>query len=447
MWCAFVVVHVIIVLVANRSGEGFYGDPHLYARWILGGLHFGEWPVLTQDSVYPLGALIPMTLPALVAPNWSPDYEGYRVAYELLVVAMNGLAVGTLLRAERGSTDSASDGSTGSTWPTTLGAWWWLLFLLCLGPISLTRLDGFSAALTVIALAQLLGSRAHPDGRRGLAAGLATLGAWIKIAPGAAWLAMAITAKRPWREAIRPALLVTAALLVPAGIAILATGDGIGGLGRLTSFLGEQGGRGLQSESGGATFFSVARLWNSGHVIEYNKEINTWEIVGPGTAAMSTALGFLLIVAVAVAGFATWRAVRRIRLAIPDETAQRIPVLELTLFAAAALSMLLVAFNKVGSPQFIAWFGPAVAVALTALRPTDSQVSAWRSWLVLAVTLPIIGLFTQQLYPEWYGGFVNGETPAIVVGAVRNALVLIVGIWATYRLVRWRAPQVDTVPL
>lgn len=448
LWCAFALVHVTLMIVANTNAPGLYGDPHLYGWWIYRGVTFGDWPVINADSVYPLGALIPLSIPAIVTPDGGEDFEAYRVAYELLVVLMNGLALGSLVHASRRAPrpprrEGVPDASPAGE-PYTAGAWWWLVFLLFLGPISLTRLDGVSAALTVIALAQLLGSRTHPEGRVPLASGLATLGAWIKIAPGAVWLALLATTRRPWRRVAVPALVTTGALVVPAALAILSTRDGAGGLGRLVSFLGEQDGRGLQSESVGATPFSVARLWGSDHVVRFNEDLSTWEIAGPGTSSTASVLGPALVLVVAAITALTWWIARRVRTAVPDESDQRLPLLELTLFATMVLTLFLFVLNKVGSPQFAAWFAPPVAVALTALRPTDPGTTTWRSWRTLAIVLPVVAVLTQILFPSGYSGFISGEPADVVVAAVRNAIVVALALWAVIRLVRWRVPSSPT---
>jgi len=127
VWVAYVGVHWLLFWGAGKQADGYFGDVQLYNWWAGQGLDAGSWPVFDTDWVYPAGALVPITMPALLSTN--PDV--YLFLYMLLVTILNGLALGSVLHVSRGR---------------LLGAWWYLLFLLALGPITITRLDGVSAA-------------------------------------------------------------------------------------------------------------------------------------------------------------------------------------------------------------------------------------------------------------------------------------------------------------
>lgn len=165
-----------------------------------------------------------------------------------------------------------------------IGAWWWLAFVLLLGPVAVGRLDAVVTPVVVVALAVAL---RHPV----VASALLTAGAWVKVAPGALLLPLVLVLRRPWRHLVLPAAVVC---VVVAGA--VAAG---GGLGHLTSFLTEQSDRGLQVESVAATPWVLAGLGSGSVRVVLNDAITTWEITGPGTATAAAALGLALPVALA----------------------------------------------------------------------------------------------------------------------------------------------------
>ncbi len=399
----FVLAHLWLVLDAISWRGQIYGDVTLYEWWARNGLSTGQWPVLDYDWVYPAAALVPVTLPALV----TITTLGYEAVWTALVIALDGVAVWQLARsAPRGR----------------VAAWWWLVFLVALGPIFLGRLDGVVAPLIVLAL--LWAGR-----RPAVAAAVATLGAWIKIAPGAVVVALAATARRG-RDLLRDVVVPGAAVsLAVVGLALL------GGAGeRAWSVFGEQGARTLQAESVAATWFSVARLWDPTVHIAYNDVIYTYEVQGDAARQVASGLDGLLPVAVLAVAALAWAAARR----RPDLSA------DVLLLAAAAGLLALIVFNKVGSPQFVAWIGPPVAAALVLAGPGARHV-----WSPPAVGMLLVALGTQVLYPVAYGEFLAGEPWMVVVAALRNVgLVVLLGgaVWRLGALAASRRPRVEPAP-
>jgi hypothetical protein len=414
VWVAFAVVHAVLLWEAGRHTAALYGDPGLYRQWAEQALNHGVWPVLDVDWVYPVGALVPVMLPGLV----SLDAETYRLLFMVLVIVVNALALGALLHAGRGSDGRAR----------TLGAWWWLVFLLFLGPISLVRLDGFSAALTVIALTQLVPSARRPGGRVWLATAIATAAAWVKVAPGIVVLPLALTARRPWRRVVLPAAVVS---VVVVGLTVLG-----GGGSRVLGFAGTQDSRNLQVESGAATPFSLARLWSHAYTVYYNAGLNVLEIKGPGTVGAGKLLDVLLVLAVVVVAVVTWRSAVRLRHDLPDETERRAPQLELVLLSTVALTLAVFVFDKVGSPQYVAWFAPPVAVALTAFHRSGTHQAGRRVWGGLAGGLLLVALLTHRLFPDHYDDFLAAHTYDVISEALRNLLVLVLAVGAVVALAR-----------
>jgi len=387
---AFVVVHARLVHEAITWQNTIYGDVTLYEWWARHGLTTGQWPVLDYDWVYPAGALAPVVTPALV----TDDLLGYEILWTAAIVALNAVATVILVR---------------STPRGVLGAWWWLLFLLALGPIFLGRLDGVVAPMILVALVL---ARRHPR----IAVAVATAGAWIKIAPGAVVVAIAAT-RRSLRDLLR-AVVVPGAVVsaVVVGLALL------GGAGtRALSVFGQQGSRTLQAESVLATWFSVARWWDPGIRIEYNDEIFTYEVQGDAARTVADTLDWLLVAAVAALALLTLWAARR----HPEKA------YELVLLSAAALLVALIVFNKVGSPQFVAWIGPTVAVALSA-APAGRSL---RWWWPPALGMILVAYATYLVYPVAYGPFLGGETWIVVVEALRNLALVVLLAGATWRIV------------
>lgn len=387
LWLAFAAVHAwtAFVGIALLRAES-YGDVELYRLWVLDGLRAGPWPVFDTPWVYPAGALAPIVA---VAP-WAGSSIGYAIAWTALVTALGAGAVVVLLR---------------TTPNGAVGVWWWLAATLALGPVALGRLDGLLTPVTLVALAVA----AH---RPRVAAALLATGAWIKVAPGVILLALAATTRRWARDVLAPAGVVSGVVL---GAALLA-----GAGWRVTSFLGTQGTRDLQVEAVAATPFSLSRWWNPAITAEYDRPLNTYEIAGVDTTGLTRALDLALLLAVAAITWLAWRAAR----ATPAEPR------EVLLLGALALSLALIVFNKVGSPQYVSWLLPPVAVALG----VTGWTGAWRS---AAIAMLAVAALTQWLFPLDYQGFLWGLGPVLAVEAVRNVLLVVLLGWATVRL--WRA--------
>ncbi|MEV7974012.1 glycosyltransferase 87 family protein [Cellulomonas sp. NPDC089187] len=396
---AFLAVHLWIGLVGTVliPTKAFW-DLDLYRWWMWQGLHQGIWPVLDGDWVYPAGAVVPMLLPGLVD-TW--DTRTYAVAWTVLITALNALAAWTLLRVA---------GHRAVT-----GVWWWLGFIVLLGPVAVGRLDAVVAPLVVTALALAL---RHPA----VASALLTFGAWVKVAPGALLLPLVMIVRRPWRTLVLPAASVC---VVIAGI--VAAG---GGLSHLFSFLGEQGERGLQLESVAATAWVLRGLVDDGVRIWMNDDIITWEIAGPGTATMSGLLGYALPVALAAAtGLLFW--VRR-------RAGDQLDHAAFLARSALLIALVLIVANKVGSPQFIGWLAGPVVVGLA--RPGRESL---RSWRVIAVLVLVIAALTQGVFPLAYDAITAGAFGASLLLVARNLLLVVTLVLVTRSL--WRMGRSDRV--
>lgn len=360
------------------------------------GLAEGRWPVLDDPFVYPAGAVLPMLLPALGATT----NPGYALGWCLLVTALDAVAVAALLRRGRGGRRAAV---------------WWLAFLLLLGPVAMGRLDAVVAPVTVLALLAAVpagGSGTAGPARQRTASVLLTAGAWVKVAPGALLLPLAAAARRPLRDVVAPAAAVCAVV-----VGAVALG---GGLPRVLGFLTTQGERGLQVESVAASL--VGALHRPDVVVRLNEELVTYEVVGPGTARAAAVLDVALPAAVAVVAAVLLVARRR-----GTAPAALLP-------AALLLVAVLVVANKVGSPQFLTWFAPPVAV-LVATRPWSPWTrTAW--WQVAAGLTAAAAALTQAVFPWGYLPLLSGDDGMALILDARNALLLAVLACAAWGLAR-----------
>jgi hypothetical protein len=397
VWAAFVGVHLWVTVVGLALRPESAYDVELYRRWVEAGIRDGLWPVLDLAWVYPMGALAPMTAiaPAAASPM------GYAAAWFAMVTALDAVGVAVLLGAGRHG---------------RVGAWWWIAALAALGPVALGRLDGVVVPITVVALV-------WATRRPRVATALLTLGAWIKVAPGAIVLAVAATARRPWRTVMLPASVLSLAV---AGLA-LAGGAG----GRVVSFLGAQGARGLQIESVAATPYSLARWWEPGLWAELDVELNAYQVGGADTGMVRVALDVVLVATVAIIGWLAWRASHGP--ALPDGAAPGgAPTIDrgtVLLAAALALQLALIVANKVGSPQFIAWLFAPVAVALSR--------HGWAPpWRLPAVLVLVVAGLTQWVFPLDYDAFLWARGPVVLAAAVRNVALVVLLVLAVVRLAR-----------
>jgi len=411
LWAAFVVVHVVVAWLDLRDGAQPMGDVvNVYAGWMREGLAGEGWVGVDTAWVYPLLAAVPMLLSRLAGP------EHVGVTWLVLVTVLDLVAFAVLRR-------TAPDRSG--------AAWAWTAFVLLLGPIALGRIDAVTVALGVAGVLLLAT-------RPALAGTLLAVGAWVKVWPAALVVAALVAGGRGLRGqhpgsagaarrdagaggAVRPRVLVAAAATSAVVVAVsLALGSGWTVLGPLT----EQAGRGLQIEAPLATLAMWrAALGAAGSSVAFDHDIITFQVTGDGvatTARLATPLMALVVAGVVLLGV---RALRG-----GASAAALLPPLVLGLVAALLVT------NKVGSPQFTAWFAvPLVLGLVLARRGGPSPVAP--TVLVLATAA-----LTQVVYPWGYDALVLLRPWALSVLTVRNALEAALLVVAAVQL--WRAGTV-----
>ncbi|WP_426518922.1 glycosyltransferase 87 family protein [Diaminobutyricibacter sp. McL0618] len=385
---AFVGLHAIFLVALGPTilTGSVLGDLPLYRTWAIDALNYGQWPGISESWVYPVGALAPILAAAIAGPLF------FQLIWFVIITALNGWSVLVLIRGESSAGYRA--------------AWWWMLFLLLMSPVALLRLEGLTAPLVVVGLIWLA--------RRPLIAGvLLALAAWIKVWPAAVVLAATIGHRRRWP-------MLAAAAGVTAGI--VATVAALGGLRFVAGFVTTQAQRGLQLEAPVTTpWLWMADLGAPNTYVWQNNLLSTEEVSGPGDSVAVTVMGFAMPIALAlILVLMLW--VHRTVGAHPG----------LALLGSLALVTALVAFNKVGSPQYILWIGPVVAVGVMADPP---------GWRVPSRLLLAIAGLTTLIFPILYMPLVGGDMAAATVLTVRNALLLVLLGWAIAGLIALRKSQ------
>ncbi|KQR40414.1 hypothetical protein ASF80_04685 [Microbacterium sp. Leaf159] len=391
LWSAFLLVHVIVAVTGWLYPSQPMGDVVLvYEPWSSAALSGGPIVGITETWVYPQLALVPMllakilSLPVIAVMGVS---EAYLIAWAVLVTVLDAVAFAVLI----GRSPSQ---------PRRTAGWFWTAALMLLGPIAIYRIDAITVPVAVIAGLWL-------TRRPATAAALLTIGAWIKIWPGALLLAAVVAARSRMR-------ILLAGVAVTAGvIALLFL---LGADTEILGFLTQQTGRGLQIEAVAATPFLWLAVLGSAR-IEYSFEILTFQIEAQGAdvvGAVLTPLMAVLVVVITVVG-----AVKAMRGA---SFPRLFPPLALSLVTA------LIVLNKVGSPQFQTWLiAPAILWLVL-----DRARAAIPAVIVLALCA-----LTCLVYPLNYDALLRAETLPVVILSLRNVLLvvaLVVGIRAVVRV-------------
>ena len=399
LWIAFVLAHLLLGLI-NLYGPGLpLGDVTImYKFWTDQALSAHYWVGVDGPFVYPILAIFPMLAsfalgPAVYASTWLS-----------LVMLLNCVAFAWLTGWGRQGRNLAA-------------GWWWVAFLVLLGPIALGRIDSVTVPLAIVGMLLVV---ARPVA----ATFVLTIATWIKVWP-AALLAAIVIAHR------RRASVAGWAVAVSAAIVVVALSYGSGA--NILSFVTQQAGRGLQVEAPISTFW----LWAAAAgvpdaVVYYNQDILTYQVTGPGADVVSTLMTPVLAVAALATSALGILAARR-RPAVTE----LLPVLSLALVAC------LIAFNKVGSPQFMAWIAVPVLFGLV-----TAAAGVGRSFRTPAVIALVIAGLTQFLYPYLYGSFLALDPIMLIAGTVRNVLLVVLFGWAISALWDlWRnGPVVESEP-
>lgn len=381
LWIGFLVVHLVIAGLALTWGKGLGDVMWVYKPWAQLAAQGTEIVGVNADWVYPFAAIVPVMLPLLFGAD---NYVG---GWLTMVTLLNAAAFAVLI--------------VGREPRRLVAGWFWLAFLLLLGPIAVGRLDSVSAALAIVGVLWLtLHERA--------AVVVLTVATWIKVWPAAILLAAVIALKTRWRivatAAITSAIIVAVPLIFGAGLHVL-------------SFITMQTGRGIQIEAPVATFW----MWQAafhvpGAVVYYDRDLLTFQVTGEGTVAAGALMNPLFGLTAIVVALIGIRSLRR-----GTPYTRILPELSLALVTA------FIAFNKVGSPQYITWLAAPVIIGL---------VYQGRGFKTPAVLVLVTATLTQVIYPYLYDGLLIPLPIMVAVLTVRNLMYFVILGWTIGAL--WR---------
>lgn len=390
LWIAFAVVHLGVAWLGFLLPNQPMGDVYnVYEPWSTQALVGGGMVGVTEEWVYPQLAMIPMILAHAFA--W---ISGYIVGWAILVTLVDAVAFAVLIGAAR---------STGRT----TAAWFWLSYIALLGPVGLYRIDGFTVPLVLLGCLWLVG-------RPWIASILLSLATWMKVWPAAVLLAAVIAVRR--RGALIGGAVAVSALTL---VAIVAGG----GAEHAFGFLAEQSDRGLQVEAVvSAPFLWGALLGLEGFWVYWDPGIVTFQVTGTQIDPVIAAMTPVLVIAMTlVALLGGWAALRGARFVV--------------LFPSLSLALVtgLIVFNKVGSPQYLCWLIPSLALGLVIDR---------RRWVLPATVALAAALLTQLVYPLLYNGILAPALVPVAILTLRNAILVALFVWMLVRLARLvRAPS------
>jgi hypothetical protein len=391
VWSAFVLAHLWLgFLNLTAPGQPLGDVVNQYKYWTEQADLAAYYVGIDKGWVYPIVALVPMVLAGIFG------FDNYAGTWLALVFVLDCVAFAALVGWRRSGRRSV------------LG-WWWIAFLLLLGPIALGRIDSISIPVAIVAVLLL-------SARPKIAALLLTIATWIKVWPAALIAAALIASKARVRILITVA--ITSAII--AGVALLL-GSGT----NVLSFITQQTSRSLQVESPASTVWMWLSFFHVGGSFPYyNQEINTFEVTGPQTIAVAALLNPLLASAVLILAGLGVVAVRR-----------GAAVTELLAPLSLAFVTAFIVFNKVGYPQYMTWL--AVPILLGLATRTAGHGRSFRVPAVLA--LAAAGM-TQLFYPYFYVQLLELNFPQLVALTLRNILTLLLFVWAVSAMVGLTRP-------
>ncbi|RFA20309.1 hypothetical protein B7R25_09980 [Subtercola boreus] len=419
----FAAVHLLLGYIGLTAPTVPWGDvTFVYSSWVQNGFD-GYWVGLDGPFVYPLLALAPMIAAEMFGSAL------YGTGWFVLVILANGAVLAFILnsRATRvapaieaqagaGVGSAAKAGETEDAHPDAfapnirfVAAWWWLAFLLLLGPVALGRIDTFEVDLVIVGL--LLAIR-----RPAVAGVLLAAATWVKVWPIAMVVALVIALKRRVTVAIAASV---------AAVAIAAAGLALGAGANLFSFIGQQTSRGLQIEAPVSTPWMWAAYFQPrAQLVYYDQDILTFQVKGAGASiadVITTPLLAVALLAVLLLGVWVVRSGAPVTRVLPP--------------LALALVTSLIVFNKVGSPQFMLWISAPVILGL---------IWQGKGFRTFAIITAVLAALTQVIYPYYYDWLISLDPLMLLALTVRNILVCVLFVLAVRALLKTRlkAPAV-----
>ncbi len=372
----------------NLYGPGQpLGDVTIVYRFWTDQLVVAHYRVGIDSSwVYPIVAILPMLAARVFG------MTQYAATWLTIVMFLDAVAFAAIIGWGRRRQNSPV-------------AWWWLGFLLSLGPITLGRIDSISVPFAIVG-ALLIATRPRT------AAFILTIATWIKVWPAAIIAAIVISA----RDRVNAALTV---VLTSAAITAITLALGSGA--NVFSFITQQTNRGLQVEAPVSTIW-LWRVWSgvTDTTVYYDTNLLTWQVKGAGVdiaSAVMTPLLVLALLSIVVVGVLAVR--------------NRAPVTDVLPSLSLALVTAFLAFNKVGSPQYVTWLAIPVILGMA-----TTASGRGRSFRIPAILVCVIAALTQVIYPYLYGYLLGTNVVMLLVITAKDILLFALLAWAVANLVQ-----------
>jgi len=368
----YVLFLIITLILPYPEGIWLKGDVDLYNFWAKG-LVQGIFPIDDSMWQYPPLAGIVFAIPQWIVGNSLTGFIAFMAIFDLLILIT--LLITGLNRFNTNSTSTSFYGLS--------GAWFWVLWPIVMGPLTLTRFDVVPTFFALLALLALSNKNVRPF----LSGFLLSIGALVKLWP---MLLLVIYPKAVLTK-VSTSFISTAVLFL-----LFMSTWSVG----FTNFLNNQSSRGLQVESIAASPFVLAKFL--GKNVEYPFQYGSLEVNAQFASQIAVMLNLLTIIVFAVILVLNYQ--------------NRLNYLNLV-DKSLVIVMISISLSRVFSPQFWVWIGGLAALALINKETKLKKV---------IILLTISAFLTQLIYPGQYIQLLSGDFFATLLQLTRVTLF----VWA-----------------
>lgn len=368
----YVLFLIITLVLPYPEGIWLKGDVDLYNFWAKG-LVQGIFPIDDSMWQYPPLAGIVFAIPQWIVGNSLTGFIAFMAIFDLLILIT--LLITGLNRFNTNSTTTSFYGLS--------GAWFWVLWPIVMGPLTLTRFDVVPTFFALLALIALSNKNVRPF----LSGFLLSIGALVKLWP---MLLLVIYPKAVLTK-VSTSFISTAVLFL-----LFMSTWSVG----FTNFLNNQSSRGLQVESIAASPFVLAKFL--GKNVEYPFQYGSLEVNAQFASQIAVMLNLLTIIVFAVILVLNYQ--------------NRLSYLDLV-DKSLVIVMISISLSRVFSPQFWVWIGGLAALALINKETKLKKV---------IILLTISAFLTQLIYPGQYIQLLSGDFFATLLQLTRVTLF----VWA-----------------
>ena len=368
----YVLFLIITLVLPYPEGIWLKGDVDLYNFWSQG-LVKGIFPIDDSMWQYPPLAGIVFAIPQWIVGNSLTGFIAFMAIFDLLILI-------TLLTTglNRFKTNFITTSFHGLS-----GAWFWVLWPIVMGPLTLTRFDVVPTFFALLALIALSNKNVRPY----LSGFLISIGALVKLWP---MLLLFIYPKAVLRKVSASFISTTVLFLL-----FMSTWS-VG----FANFLNNQSSRGLQVESIAASPFVLAKFL--GKNVEYPFQYGSLEVNAQFATQVALLLNLMTIIVFAIILLLNYQ--------------NKLNYLNLV-DKALVIVMISISLSRVFSPQFWVWIGGLAALALINKETKLKKV---------IILLTISAFLTQLIYPGQYIQLLSGDFFATLLQLTRVTLF----VWA-----------------